>query len=293
MIELKNDELQVKINEHGAELTSVKSVDDQIEYMWQANPKFWGRHAPVLFPIVGRLKDDQYTVNGQTYHMTQHGFARDMDFMVIEHEDDHAVFQLEASDETREKFPFEFTLQVTFTLDGHMLSVHYTVTNPSGDVTLPFSIGGHPAFNVPLEPANGDFSDYSITVAPKKAYQQIPLVGPYNDVKHEKTLNLTTPMVLDHDLFNQDALILDLDHVETTLMLSTGLNDHGVALTLQDAPYVGIWSPYPKRAPFVCLEPWWGIADNVDSDGDFMHKMNIHTAAPKASFNAGFQIRFF
>ncbi len=293
MIELKNDELQVKINEHGAELTSVKSVDDQIEYMWQADPKFWGRHAPVLFPIVGRLKDDQYTVNGQTYRMTQHGFARDMDFMVIEHEDDHAVFQLEASDETREKFPFEFTLQVTFTLDAHMLSVHYTVTNPSGDVTLPFSIGGHPAFNVPLEPGNGDFSDYSVTVAPKKAYQQIPLVGPYNDVKHEKTLNLTTPMVLDHDLFNQDALILDLDHVETTLMLSTGLNDHGVALTLQDAPYVGIWSPYPKRAPFVCLEPWWGIADNVDSDGDFIHKMSIHTAGPKESFNAGFQIRFF
>ena len=100
-------------------------------------------------------------------------------------------------------------------------------------------------------------------------------------------------MVLDHDLFNQDALILDLDHVETTLMLSTGLNDHGVALTLQDAPYVGIWSPYPKRAPFVCLEPWWGIADNVDSDGDFIHKMSIHTAGPKESFNAGFQIRFF
>ncbi|GAX02854.1 aldose 1-epimerase [Secundilactobacillus pentosiphilus] len=274
-------------------MTSVKSVDDQIEYMWQGDPKFWGRHAPILFPIVGRLKDNQYSINGKTYQMTQHGFARDMDFMVTEHEDDHAVFQLEATDETRAKFPFDFNLQVTFSLDAHTLSVHYTVTNPSDDVTLPFSIGGHPAFNVPLKPGNGDFSDYFVTVAPKKAYQQIPLVGPYNDVKHEKTLNLSTPMVLDHDLFDQDALILDLDHVETTLMLSTQLNDHGVALTVQNAPYVGIWSPYPKRAPFACLEPWWGIADNVDSDGDFAHKMNIHQAGPKQSFNAGFQIRYF
>lgn len=293
MIELKNDALSVKINEHGAELSSVKSNDDQIEYMWQADSKFWGRHAPILFPIVGRLKDDQYEINGQHYQMTQHGFARDMDFLVIEHEDDHVVFQLTQTDETLAKFPFEFDLRVTFSLDEHALAVHYTVTNPSQDVTLPFSIGGHPAFNVPLTPGEGEFTDYSVTIAPKKAYPQIPLVGPYNDVKHEKTLNLTTPMTLDHDLFDQDALILDLDHVETTLMLSTPVNDHGVALTLQNAPYVGIWSPYPKRAPFVCLEPWWGIADNVASTGQFLDKMDLHMAEPQASFNAGYQIRFF
>lgn len=293
MIELKNDALTVKINEHGAELSSVQSNDDQIEYMWQADAKFWGRHAPILFPVVGRLKDDQYELNGKTYHMTQHGFARDMDFSVIEHEDNHAVFQLTADETTLDKFPFEFDLRVTFSLDAHTLAVHYTVNNPSQNTVLPFSIGGHPAFNVPLEPDHGDFSDYSITVAPKKAYPQIPLVGPYNDAAHEKTLNFSTPMALDHDTFAQDALILDLDHVETTLMLSTSLNDHGVALTLQNAPYVGIWSPYPKRAPFVCLEPWWGIADSVDSNHQFEDKMTIHKAAPQASFNAGYQIRFF
>ncbi|MTV81179.1 aldose 1-epimerase family protein [Lactobacillus sp. CRM56-3] len=293
MIELKNDALRVQINEHGAELSSVMSVDDHLEYLWQADPKFWGRHAPILFPIVGRLKDDQYRLNGQTYHMTQHGFARDMDFMVVEHEDDHAVFQLNATAETKAKYPFDFDLRVTFELDEHTLSVHYTVTNPSSDETLPFSIGGHPAFNVPLIPEEGGFENYSVTVAPKKTYPQIPLNGPYNDVQHEKMLNLTTPMVLDHDLFDRDALILDLDHVETTLLLSTQLNDHGVALTLQNAPYVGIWSPYPKRAPFVCLEPWWGIADNVNADGEFLNKMSLQLAAPQSAFNAGYQIRFF
>lgn len=293
MIELKNEALHVKINEHGAELSSVRAVDDQIEYLWQADPKFWGRHAPILFPIVGRLKNDQYRLGKQTYQMTQHGFARDMDFRVVEHEADHVTLQLDANSETKAQYPFDFNLQVTFTLDGHTLSVHDVVRNPSVDVTLPFSIGGHPAFNVPLLPDQGDFDDYTVTVAPKKAYPQIPLAGPYSDVQHEKTLNLTTPMQLDHDLFDRDALILDLDHVETTLLLSTQLNDHGVALTVENAPYVGIWSPYPKRAPFVCLEPWWGIADNVDSDGDFLNKMGIHQLAPQQSFHASYQIRFF
>ncbi|WP_461243574.1 aldose 1-epimerase family protein [Secundilactobacillus muriivasis] len=292
MIELKNADLRVKLNESGAELTSVAAPEDGLEYIWQADPKFWGRHAPVLFPIVGRLKDDQYQLNGETYQMTQHGFARDQKFRVLDHDDTHAVFQLQASDETLAKYPFEFDLQISFTLDAHTLSVAYQVTNPN-DQTMPFSIGGHPAFNVPLNPAEGDFSDYHLTVAPKKVYPQVPLVGPYNDHQHEKMLNLTTPLTLDHDLFDQDALILDLDHVETTLMLSTPLNDHGVALTVEDAPYVGIWSPYPKQAPFVCIEPWWGIADSLESDGDFSHKLGIQTLQPQQQFTANYQIRFF
>ncbi|KRK98090.1 hypothetical protein FD04_GL001068 [Secundilactobacillus odoratitofui DSM 19909 = JCM 15043] len=293
MIELKNAVLNVKINEHGAELTSVVSVDDRIEYLWQADSHYWGRHAPILFPIVGRLKDDQYTIDGQNYHMTQHGFARDMDFHVLEHDDEHVVFELQADEQSKAKYPFEFDLRVTFSLDEHLLSVHYAVHNPADDTVLPFSIGGHPAFNVPLKPDEGGFEDYTVTVAPRKAYSRVPLVGPYNDVQHEQILNLTTPMALDHDLFNEDALILDLDHVETTLMLSTPVNDHGVALTLQNAPYVGIWSPYPKRAPFVCLEPWWGIADNLEADGNFMTKMGIHRLAPQSTFDASYQLRFF
>lgn len=292
MISLHSNDLTVKINEKGAELTSVNDAAEKIEYIWQADPMYWGRHAPILFPIVGRLQDNQYTLDGETYHLDQHGFARDYTFKVLEHDDDHAVFQLLTDDEMKTKYPFEFDLQVTFTLTGHTMDVSYHVLNLD-DRVMPFSIGGHPGFNVPLNPYEGGFEDYAITVAPRRSYAQIPLVGPYNDADHEKTLNLTTPLKLDHDLFDQDALILDLDHVETTVMLSSTVNDHGVALTVENAPYVGIWSPYPKRAPFVAIEPWWGIADSVNATGDFRQKMGIQTIQPNAEFTADYQIRFF
>ncbi|KRK49354.1 aldose 1-epimerase family protein [Secundilactobacillus kimchicus] len=293
MIELNNADLKVQINPDGAELSSVKEQSENLEYMWQADPKFWGRHAPVLFPIVGRLKDDHYTVAGQSYKMTQHGFARDQTFKVVSHDATSAIFELVADDVTKAMYPFDFKLQLRYTLEGHMLTVTYHVENPDAEAMLPFSIGGHPAFNVPLGANEGGFEDYQITVAPKKTYPQIPLVGPYNDAQHEKELNLTTPLQLDHDLFDQDALILDLNQVETTVMLSSTLNDHGVALTLAQAPYVGIWSPYPKQAPFVCIEPWWGIADNLTADGELTHKQAIQQLAPNTQFEAAYQLRFF
>ncbi|VDG30785.1 galactose mutarotase [Lactobacillus sp.] [Lactiplantibacillus mudanjiangensis] len=290
-VELKNDYLTVQINEAGAELSSVKS-NEGLEYMWQANPKYWGRHAPVLFPFVGRLKDDQFTVAGQSYPMGQHGFARDHDFRVVKQTATSATLELTDSAETRKVYPFAFRLRLIYTLTDHELTIGYDVHNPANQDLL-FSIGGHPAFNVPLDAPEGDLANYQVTVAPKKVYQHIPLQAPYNDIDNSTDLDLTKPLPLTRDLFKDDAVILNLDHEETTLLLSSDLNDHGVAMTIEDAPYVGMWSPYPKDAPFVCLEPWWGIADNVNHDGQLSHKMGINKLAPNQTFDAKYAVKFF
>ncbi|ETY74207.1 aldose 1-epimerase family protein [Lactiplantibacillus fabifermentans] len=290
-VELKNAYLTVQINEAGAELSSVKSADG-IEYMWQADPKFWGRHAPVLFPIVGRLKDDQYTVAGQSYHMGQHGFARDNDFSVVEHSETKAVLEFTDSSATREVYPFAFRLRLIYELADHELKVGYEVHNPANHDLL-FAVGGHPAFNVPLATPEATLANYSVTVAPKGVYSHIPLKAPLNDAANATDLDLTKPLALTRDLFKDDAIILDLKHQETTLMLGTDMDDHGVAMTIEDAPYVGMWSPYPDDAPFVCLEPWWGIADNVDADGQLSHKMGINRLAANQTFNAQYAVKFF
>lgn len=291
MIELTNNDLTAKINEQGAELTSVVNSDN-IEFIWQADRAFWGRHAPVLFPIVGRLKDDQYLYDDKSYTMTQHGFARDNQFEVTKQTDTMVTLELSANDSTKEQFPFDFTLKVTYVLDQHSIRVEYEVEN-LGETTMPFSIGAHPGFNVPLGTTNAAFTDYVIRVAPATTYQQIPLKAPLSDPENAKEINLRQPLQLSHELFANDAVILDLDGQETTVMLETAQNDHGVALTVAQAPYLGIWSPYPKEAPFVCLEPWWGIADSVNTDGQLEHKLAINQLEADQQFTAQYSMTFF
>lgn len=291
MLTLKNTYLTVKINPLGAELTSVQDNDSHLEYMWQADKAYWGRHAPFLFPIVGRLQDNQYRLAGKTYQMTQHGFARDREFQVVAQTDTQLSLQLTADEQSRQLFPSDFTLTITYTLVDHRLQVAAEIANPA-DTPLVFSFGAHPGFNVPLGEATADFTDYQVTVSPKKTYQRVPLVGPYSDTGHPVPLDLTKPLQLDHQLFEHDAQVLALDEQETTLMLSSTVNDHGIALTVA-APYVGIWSPYPKQAPFVCIEPWWGLADDVQATGDLETKVAINRLAAHQSFQAGYEITYF
>ncbi|MDH5106336.1 aldose 1-epimerase family protein [Lentilactobacillus diolivorans] len=291
MITLKNQYLTVLINEFGAELTSVKD-SKSIEYIWQADPSFWKRHAPILFPIVGHLKDNQYSYHGQQYQMSQHGFARDQRFKVEKQNEDSVTLLLTDSDETLAIYPFSFQLRVTYELVDHTLRVSFLVVNPNTEEML-FSLGAHPGFNVPLTSEGGHFEDSFIRVAPKKEYRRIPLKPPYSDPSDPRTLDLTKPLRLNHRLFNSDALVLDLGGNETTVMLANTLNDHGVAVTLFNAPYVGIWSPYPKQAPFACIEPWWGLADTVNADGQFENKFAINRLNVNQTFKAQYEISFF
>ncbi|WP_281164947.1 aldose 1-epimerase family protein [Liquorilactobacillus sicerae] len=289
MLSLENNQIKAVFSQHGAELQSLIDQKSQKQYLWQADPKFWGRHAPILFPIVGRLKDDQYQLNGQSYHLHQHGFARDLDFTVIDQQADRLTFSLQDSAVTREVYPFAFDLQISYQLTANHLTVSYRVKNPAEPKML-FSIGGHPAFTVPLAD-DETFDDYLVEFQPVGNYQKIPLVGNYTDSAAAQTDRMAG-LKLSHEAFKNDALIYQLKQ-KTVLELTTSAHQHGVLLDLPATDYVGIWSPYPVKAPFVCLEPWWGLADDRQATGDFTQKRGLHQLTSQQEFVAKFTISIF
>ncbi|MFD0897265.1 aldose 1-epimerase family protein [Loigolactobacillus binensis] len=286
-LSIKNQFLQANFTEKGAELTNLISLDSGTEYIWQADPQVWGRHAPILFPFVGRLKNDQYRYQGKTYHMGQHGFARDRVFTVSNQTATTISFKLTADAQSRKIYPFAFELTVTYQLIDNDLKVTYRVHNPATS-ELYFSIGGHPGFNVPVTPEN-KFEDYYISYEPKKSRVQIPLVGPFNDAAHKTLAATDIDHDLTHELFQNDALIYEL-HQPNTFTLKNDHNHQGISVTVPDAPYTGIWSPYPTTGNLVCIEPWWGIADNLETSGELTEKMGINELAGGEDFSGSYTI---
>ena len=292
MVTIANDFLTVKISRHGAELTSIKDNLTGRERLWQADPAVWGRHAPVLFPIVGALADNQYHYAGKTYHMGQHGFARDRDFTVLSATPFKASFVLKDDDKTRAMYPFAFRLIITFALENNNLHVTYHVDNPDKSEPLFFSIGGHPGFKVPMTP-DTQFSDYYLNFKPRKSLVQIPLVaGEGIDYTHRTLAATDANLALTHETFDHDALIFALLG-KTTFNLVSDKTKHGVSVTMTDTPYLGVWSPYPTTGDFVCSEPWWGIADTIGSTGDLTRKLGINRLEPGTAFEKGYMISIF
>ena len=289
-ITIENQKMAATINEHGAELVSLINKTNGKEYMWSGDAKYWGRHAPVLFPTVGRLKDDTYTVDGQEYHMNQHGFARDMDFDVLKVEADQVVLELHSSDQTKKLYPYDFILRLAFKLTDNGVQVGYEVENPA-DEEMWFGIGGHPAFKVPMD---GDhfYDDYVVKLEPQTNRNIIPLNGPYADIDHLKE-ERTSEIEVSHERFKDDAVILDLGEGPTTVTLTDNDQRHGVQLKTADAKYIGVWSCYPQEGQYVCLEPWWSIADTVDSDHDFKHKFANNHLAAHQTFKTEYEIDVF
>ena len=174
---IENNMLKVEISSKGAEIQSVKGIHTEYEYMWQADPKIWGRHAPVLFPIVGRLKNDEYTYDGKTYHLGQHGFARNQEFEVEKHTKESITFVLRDNEETRKVYPFKFELRVNYNLLNNLLEENFSVTN-TDDKELIFGVGGHPGFNLPVNQETVK-EDYYFATQPSEARVRIPLEGAY------------------------------------------------------------------------------------------------------------------
>lgn len=292
MITLQNPALLVEIAEQGAELHRLRRITTGLDYLWPGDPASWSRQAPVLFPFVGRLKDDQYTYQGHVFHQTQHGFARDRRFTVVAQGPDWVELTLQDDAASHQVYPFAFQLTVTYRLVGAELAIAYTVTNPAPTTTLLYALGAHPGFRVPLTPA-GRFESTQLMVAPAKTYPTIPLVGAFNDLGHPRALELAQPLTLSHALFAQDALILDLHGARLALTLTEPASGHGVTVKTDGANYVGVWSPYPTQADLVCIEPWWGIADSIDSDGQLVHKPDVHRLAPHSQDHYGYRIHPF
>ncbi len=287
---IKNNMIEVVISEHGAEVQSVKGAHTGEEYMWQADPEIWGRHAPVLFPIVGRLKNDEYKYQGKTYHMGQHGFARDCDFEVENHTQESITFLLKDNEKTREMYPFKFEFRVNYNLMNNLLEENFSVVNKS-DETMIFGVGGHPGFNLPVN--NGEEKeDYYFDMHPSIARVKIPLKGAYLDWNNRSLASTDSFIGLSDELFKDDALIYELHGHDNKVSLRTDKSKFHINVWTRNAPYVGIWSQYPNTANYVCIEPWWGIADREDADGELEHKYGMNHLEPGKEYQAGFSITY-
>ncbi len=288
---LQNDQCRVRINSHGAELASFQRRDlNDLEYVWQADPAQWGRHAPLLFPIVGRLPEDTYLYNGQSYKLPQHGFARDQEFQLIHEEAGQLVFQLMASAASKAVFPFEFDLRVTYELRGTTLTVGWWVRNPAAAPhELLFSIGAHPAFRCPLLP-DEVFEDYYFEFDHPVQLQRHLLQGGLRSGETQPVplVNDNTELPLTGELFVDDALVFS--HYDfTRLTLRSHKSPRAVRMDFSGFPYLGLWTK-SAQAGFVCIEPWQGVASAAGAPGELADKEGILTLAPSEEFIISYTI---
>ncbi len=285
---LANDHCRAAFAAGGAELTSLAAAG--LEYVWAADPAVWGRHAPVLFPIVGRLPDDTYLHRGRPYRLGQHGFARDAEFAVLRHTADELAFRLTDSAATRTAYPFAFELTITYTLRGTALAVRWEVRNPAdAPEDLLFSIGAHPAFRCPLRPAAGErFEDYYFEFDHPVTLDRHLLRGGLRTGETAPVLHQQTTLPLTYELFADDALVFE--HYDfTRLALRAHDSPHFVRLRFDGFPYLGLWTKGPGAA-FVCIEPWHGIASPVGPPQELREKEGILTLGPGRAFAAAYTI---
>ncbi|MEI6019515.1 MAG: aldose 1-epimerase family protein [Bacteroidota bacterium] len=283
---LNSAQLSIGIKAMGAELFSVKNKVG-IEFMWQANPQIWARHAPVLFPIVGKLKNDCYFLNEHTYQLNQHGFARDMLFDLIEANHNSCTFRLVQSAESKTKYPYDFLLDIIYTLKHERLEIAYHITN-SGNEKLHFSIGAHPAFNVPLMP-DEKFEDYVLSFG-QDEYQLTKLQDGLISKKYENLHLNNKQLPINSQLFDADALVFEKAQIDEIGLFSTK-NSHKITLNCKNWPFFGIWSK-KGCGEFVCLEPWFGIADELDTSQVLEQKKGILSLDPEQTFNCAYSITF-
>ena len=288
MITLENELLKASFVQKGAELQSLKSKTSNIEYIWDANPKDWAKHSPVLFPIVGALKGNQYAYEGEQYQLSRHGFARDMEFELESKSADEVVFTLRSSEEIKKVYPFEFSLSLIYTLKSHGLSCTYKVYNPS-ESDLLFSVGGHPAFATPVNESLR-YEDYYLRFNQDEEL----VINKISDnlISEElRTIPLKDKTLpLKHELFYEDALVIKAMS-SNKISLQNKVNSHGLHFTFDGFPFFGIWAA--KDANFVCLEPWCGIADSVNHSGQLSDKEGIVILSAEESWQRTWQVDIF
>lgn len=285
---IENEELRVMISDHGAELSGIFDKKNNREVLWNADPKYWKRHAPVLFPNVGRLYKDTCLIGGETYTSGQHGFARDMEFICVEETENSVTHLLEATDATKKAWPYEFQLYITHTLNGRDLTVAWKVVNKDQE-TMYFTIGAHPAFNVPVLQDTVQ-SRYHLTFSGQKELTYCLLHPEYAtampDQQHALPLENGTCLIDEH-MFDEGALIFD-DGQITKAGITLPDGTPYVEISCEGFPNFGIWSAI--GAPFVCLEPWMGRCDNTGYNEELSKKPNINTLKPTEIFDKSYVI---
>ena len=289
-ITLTNDVLAVGIDTHGAELQSIDNIRTGRHYLWHGDKAYWGRRSPVLFPIVGSLWDGTFRMDGKEYGLGQHGFARDMEFAVMENvPENEAWFVLEANDETMMKYPRNFRLEIGYSLIGERVTVMWRVVNNDA-LRMSFQIGAHPAFNYPDFSSADPIHAYFTTDGGKILYSQIIAEkGCIGDETMEVKADSDGLVPVTGATYSRGALIFADNQVHRVSMLS---KDKRPYVTLMfSAPLVGLWSP-SGQAPFMCIEPWWGRADKVGYEGEFAERQYVNHLEPGETFEASYMMIF-
>ncbi|PXY46957.1 aldose 1-epimerase family protein [Flavobacterium hydrophilum] len=276
---ISNSKLKASIKHRGAELFSL-SDNQSKEYMWNGDPNYWPKHSPVLFPIVGSLKNETYTFNDKNYHLSRHGFARDMEFQLIEKTESSATFSLSYNEETLQKYPFEFELQIIYKLQENKLSIEYKVINKS-ETQLPFSIGAHPAFALPE-----NFSNYSIQFEKEEKLKYSLLEDGLISNTTETLKTSNNEVSLNYKLFENDALVFKTLESDSLTIFEN--SKPYIKVDFENFPSLGIWTK--ENAPFICIEPWFGYSDTLEKSGDLFKKEGIMILDANQSFNTSFGI---
>lgn len=284
---LSSDTATVEIKPLGAELVSFKRTDTGLEYMWSGDAAFWTGRSPVLFPIVGSVYEGKMRAEGGTYELKNHGFARNREFRLVESDAARAVFHLSYDDETLAMYPYRFALTLTYTLEGSTLRIQYRVDNED-DKRIHFQLGTHPAFNCPIG-GEGDFEDYRLEFEREETLERFFVTGGNIQIpdKSEIVLEKGTVLPLTRAQFEEGAMIFR-DVKSERVALRSDKSERSVTVSYENFPYLGVWQP--QNAPFICIEPWHGLADADRFDGELKNKELAVGLEPGEYFEAALVI---
>lgn len=277
MYRIQNEHLSVGIKESGAELASIKSLISNVQYLWQADPEHWGRHSCILFPVIGCVKEGKTKVGSQSYPMTKHGLVRNKKWQLTDHAKTKLIFSLQSDEESRKHYPYDFELKAIYQLEGLTCTIRYEVATLGKD-RMPFNIGAHPAFNCPIN-KNLERRDYRLVFHESES-QNAPIINDEGLIGPKKQLVLDhqKEVVITDDLFDHDALILEnLNSTKLSLVDKSGKKHW--TFDFGNCTHLGIWSAN-RQSPFVCIEPWFGVADHEDASGIFIERPAIQWVEP-------------
>jgi len=284
---VENDYLLATISTIGAELISLKSKNN-IEYIWQRDPHHWDRCAPVLFPIVGSLKNKKTIIENQVYNMSAHGFLRDQEFEVLHESNNEISFVNTYNKETLKLYPYKYKSIITFSLFGKTLRTNFKIVNEN-EKDLPFNIGGHPAFNCPLYPNEG-FNDYTIYFSEPESFisPKVENNGTLNFDEIGRRYSNLKELRLERSLFEIDTIVIP--RIKSKVVNLFNNENKGIIFRFPKFISFAIWSPYVTDAPFVCLEPWVGYGDRYDTNHQFLEKDNVITLKSLEEYNVYYDI---
>lgn len=286
---LSTNIITIQVSARGAELQSIYHKQNELEYLWSGDPNYWGKKSPVLFPIVGELKHKTYTYKGEQYKLNRHGFARDMEFEVTDSAEDFLTFSIKSNEKTLAVYPFPFAFSVKYTVVENIVQISYIVENAGGE-TMFFSVGGHPAFKVPI--AEGTmYDDYQLVFNEQETAGRWPLSSEgLIETESAPLLENENVLPLKKELFAADAIVLK-GLKSTSVSIESPKTPYCLKVGFDGFPYLGIWSM--KGADFVCIEPWCGIADSVNVSGKLEEKEGIKSLEAGGVFVASFSLQVF